>query len=312
MGQRVVARSDVVNVHVIAPGQHMAGLNRACEDSPVLKFRLHEIEALKERLKIETPGQTEFSAELYCGLLATHWVPNHYARHGDRRYWYHYLSGWGMAAVALLVLGVGIALAASRTTEGLLYEMYGQEMQNLTVAYKHKFKQVKSQMGDLPLDSNLIKTAVDAAIELESEYSEDPEPMLRIISSDLGSYPGIVLNRLSWFMADSPERDAYTQVNWPTDGRRGRRGRQSEEAAAYEIAVIEAEIFMERDDLRYALNFVSELEKDLRGSGNYERVEILRRPVNLGSETRYAGEEGIDSDSASNASFTLKLVRKQA
>lgn len=313
LGQRVVARSDLVDVHIIAAQRHMTSLVEQCENAPGLSFHLHEVNELKERLKIETSANSEFSGELYCGLLGTRWVPNHYARHLDRRYWYHYVAGWGMAAASVLVLGTGIALAASRTTEGLLYEMYGNEMQDLTLSYQHKFRRIKEEMGDLPLDSNLIKTSVDAAIELESEYTEDPEPMFRIVSNDLGAYPGVVLNRLNWFVADSPDRDTHGQVNWGSDDRRGRRVRgDREEVGFYEITIVEAEIFMERDDLRYALNFVSQIERDLRESGNYDRVEILRRPVDLGSEAGYSGQEGLNRESSLNASFTLKLVRRQA
>jgi hypothetical protein len=313
LGQRVVARSDVVNVHIIAAQRHVPSLNEQCENTPGLTFHLHEVNDLKERLKIETNTHSEFSGELYCGLLGTRWVPNHYAGHGERRYWYHYLTGWGMAAASVLVLGTGIALAASRTTEGLLYEMYGNEMQNLTLSYQHKFRRIKAQMGDLPLDSNLIKTSVDVAIQLENDYAEDPEPMLRVISNDLGAYPGIVLNRLSWFVADSPDRDSHGQVNWGNEDKRARRvRRRTTEDGLFEIVIVDADLFMERDDLRYALNFVSQLERDLRGSGNYERVEILRRPVDLRSETGYSGQEGLNRESSVNASFTLKLVRKQA
>lgn len=312
LGQRVVARSDVVSVHIIAAQRHMPSLIERCEDAPGLTFHLHEISVLKEKLKIETSAPSEFSGELYCGLVAKRWVQNHYAGHAERRYWYHYLAGWGMAAASVLVLGTGIALAASRATEGLLYEMYGNEMQDLTLSYQHKFRRIKAQMGDLPLDSNLIKTSVDVAIELESEFAEDPEPMLRIISNDLGAYPGVVLNRLRWFIADSPNRDAHGQVNWGGDDKRARRtGRERTEDGMFEIAIVDAEIFMERDDLRYALNFVSQLERDLRESGNYDRVEVLRRPVDLGSETGYSGQEGLNRESSLNASFMLKLVRKQ-
>lgn len=314
VSQHVVARSEILKVHILAGQRHLEALQSRCTNGDGLKYRLHDIAEVQRALKIETPRPSEFSAELFSGLMARNLLRNHYGRAADRRYWYHYAAGWGLVTAGVAALGLGALLASAKMIDGMLYGMYGREMQALSVRYEHQYRQIKAQMVDLPLDSALIKASVDAAREIAADYRHDPEAMLRLISADLVGYDDVAITRIAWFMADSPEREAAGEVRWPGAEARSRRRparRQNAETGLYEIAVVDAEIGSSADDYRYVLNLVASLERDLRDSGNYSQVQVTRRPLDLGSQGALSGREDAGTEAERRAAFQLKLVRKR-
>ena len=90
ISQRIVARSDIIAVHILTNQRHVENLNKLCQAENGYDFNIHEINSLLEHEEIDVEGEQDFSSALFCYLASKTPFVNHYAKAKEQRYYKHH------------------------------------------------------------------------------------------------------------------------------------------------------------------------------------------------------------------------------
>ncbi|MEM7564295.1 MAG: hypothetical protein AAF353_14775, partial [Pseudomonadota bacterium] len=220
ISQRIVERSETVAVHILTNKRHFDKLVMRCEKESYFDFSIHEINELLEKEKINVGDEQDFSSGLYCYLASKKFSINHYAQPKERRYFQHHRTGLAMraAAIALLAIGVGIALTSG--IKGWLYNDTITETTLIEQKYKAKFNQLSENRIDSTTSTTSMQHIVQTVESIQGGYLRDPEDLMIQISNDVSIFSDIRIRNIEWFTTNYSDSQSLDDVNWERPKRR--------------------------------------------------------------------------------------------
>jgi hypothetical protein len=298
ISQRIVERSETVTVHILTNKRHFDKLTARCEDESYFDFKIHEINELLEREKIDVGEEQDFSSGLYCYMASKKLAVNHYAKPNERLYFQHYRAGWGLRAASIALIAIGMGVAMTGAVKGWLYHDTITETTLIEQKYKAKFNQLSENRIDSTTSTSSMQNIVQSVSTLQDRYLRDPEELLALISNDVSIFPDIRVKKIVWFVSDYSDSETFRAVNWGSSKKPSRKTEKKAnnlpkpKKGYFEIAQVEGEFINFNGNYRYALSAIDDLEKTMAESGKYYSVEITQRPLNIESENRLSGDAG--------------------
>ena len=295
ISQRIVERSESVAVHIITNKRHSEKLTKRCENETNFDFKIHEINELLEREKIEVPDEQDFSSALYCYMASKKISLNHYARAAERRYFQHHRAGLALRAASIALLSIAMGIAATSAVKGWLYQETITETAQIEQKFKAKFNQLSENRIDSTTSTTSMQHIVQTVDIIRNRYLRDPEELMVLISDDISIFPDIRVKKLDWFVSDYTDASNAKDVSWGKPRQAVRnvdRSRPQPKKGYFEIAEVEGEFLNFDGNYRYALSAVDDLEKTMVQSGKYYSVEIIKRPLDIESDNQLSGNVG--------------------
>jgi len=319
ISQRIVERSEPVDVHILTNKRHFDKLLMRCEQETQFNFTIHEINELLAREKIDVNDEQDFSSGLYCYLASKNITLNHYAQPGERRYFQHYRAGLALraASIALIAIGAGIALTSG--VKGWLYSATISETTLIEQKYRAKYNQLSENRVDSTTSTTNMKHIVQTVDKIQGRYLRDPEELLVSISNDVSIFPDIRVKKIDWFMTNYSDTSNSNDVVWgkPKKRRRSKnkkdKNKPKPKKGFFEVAQVEGEFLNFDGNYRYALSAVDDLEKTMVESGKYFSVEITKRPLDIESDNKLSGDASTDNNRRRNllrAEVGIRVVRE--
>jgi len=314
ISQRIVDRSETVEVHMLTNKRHFEKLTQRCENEGSFEFTIHEINELLKGEKIDVPDEQDFSSSLYCYLATKKLSLNHYAKPSERRYFMHHRAGLALRAASVAMLAVGLGFAVSSAVNGWLYQETIVESALVEQKYKAKYNQLSENRIDSTTSTTSMQHIVQTVDTIESLYLHDPEEMMVLISNDVSIFPDIRVKNIDWFVSNYSASESAKDVNWdkaPRPSRNVDRNKPQPKQGYFEIANVEGEFLNFDGNYRYALSAVDDLEKTMVESGKYYSVEITKRPLDIESDNQLSGSVGTGERSRDSvAELGFRVVRE--
>ncbi len=227
----------------------------------------------------------------------------------------HHRTGQALRAASVALLAIGIGFAMTGAIKGLLYGKTISETNLIEQKYKAKFNQLSENRIDSTTSTTNMQHIVQTVETVQQRYLQDPEEMLAMISSDVSIFSDIRVKKIDWFLANYSDIDAPSEVSWgkPKKRRNTSRDRSAPKPKKgyFEVARVEGEFINFDGNYRYALAAVDDLEKTMVDSGKYFLVEITKRPLDIESDNRLAGDaSNRRSGQRDTAELAFRVVRE--
>jgi hypothetical protein len=289
-------------------------LTTRCENESNFNFKIHEINDILEKEKIEVPDEQDFSSALYCYLASKKLSLNHYAKPGERRYFQYYRTGLGLRAAAFALVAIGMGFAATSAVKGWLYQETITETALIEQKYKAKFNQLSETWVDSTTSTRSMKNIVQTVDIIRNQYLRDPEEMMVLIADDVSIFPDIRVRKFNWFVSNYSNTTSPKSVSWgksKPSSRNVDRSKPKPKKGYFEIALVEGEFLDFDGNYRYALSAVDDLEKAMVESGKYYSVEITKRPLDIEPDNQLSGNVGAGNKRKQDkAVLAFRVVRE--
>ena len=314
ISQRIVDRSELIAVHIIANKRHFDKLTQRGDAEGSFEFKIHEINELLEKEKIEVPDEQDFSSALYCHLASRKLSLNHYARPAERRYFQHHRTGLALRAASIALIAIGMGVALTSGVKGWLYQQTIVETSFIEQKYKAKFNQLSENRIDSTTSTTSMQHIVQTVDDIKDQYLRDPEDLMVLISRDVSIFPDIRVKKIDWFVSNYSDSIEAKDVAWGKKKKRSRntdKNKPKPKQGYFEVAQVEGEFLNFDGNFRYALSAVDDLEKTMVESGKYYSVEITKRPLDIESDNQLSGNVGVGSQGRRlTAELGFRVVRE--
>jgi hypothetical protein len=314
ISQRIVERSERVEVHILTNKRHFDKLTIRCAETSAFNFKLFEINELLEKQKIQIPEEQDFSSGLFCNLASKKTVVNHYAQPKDKKYYQHHLASVALKFCSIAILAVGFGLAMSSGIKGWLYNSTTTDTGLIEQKYKAKYNQLSQNRIDSTTSTNSMQHIVQTVEEIQKKYLNDPEEMLTLVSQDISIFSDLRVKQMDWFVSNYADTKNAAAVAWGKNAKRQSKvvnPNMPHTKGLFEIAVVEAEFLNFDGNYRYVLSAVDDLEKTMSETGKYAYVEILKRPLDIEPENSLVGDVGKNRVNAKPiALLSFRVVRE--
>jgi hypothetical protein len=293
ISQRIVERADRISIQIFTNKRHNEKLKIKCAAENYADFKIHLINELLKKGKIEIFDDQDFSSGLFCYLAIKKTMANHYAVHQERRYYQHYLADIFMKFASIALVSAGIGLAATNLAEGWNYSNSTTETDLIEQKYKSKYKQLSEGIVDSTTSTTSMQNVVEVVDLIQKRYLSDPEQLLSLVSRDISIFPDIRVKNMQWFTSKFAESGSIQQASWSRKTNKKKTANQKKRSnpkGFFEIAIVEGRLLNFDGDYRYALSVIDDLEKALNESGNYYLVEIIKRPLDIEPENTLSGD----------------------
>jgi len=314
ISQRIVDRSELIAVHIIANKRHFDKLTQRGEAEGSFEFKIHEINELLEKEKIDVPDEQDFSSALYCHLASRKLSLNHYARPAERRYFQHHRTGLALRAASIALIAIGMGVALTSGVKGWLYQQTIVETSFIEQKYKAKFNQLSENRIDSTTSTTSMQHIVQTVDDIKDQYLRDPEDLMVLISRDVSIFPDIRVKKIDWFVSNYSDSIEAKDVVWGKKKKRSRntdKNKPKPKQGYFEVAQVEGEFLNFDGNFRYALSAVDDLEKTMVESGKYYSVEITKRPLDIESDNQLSGNVGVGSQGRRlTAELGFRVVRE--
>ncbi len=260
------------------------------------------------------PDEQDFSSALYCYMASNKLALNHYARPGERRYFYHYRAVFALRVASILLLAIGMVIATTSAVNGWLYQATIAETALIEQKYKAKFNQLSENKIDSTTSTTSMQHVVQTVDIIRNQYLRDPEELMVLIAEDISIFPDIRVKKIDWFVSDYSASVSTKEVTWGMPRQPARNvdiSKPQPIMGYFEIAQVEGEFLNFDGNYRYALSAVDDLEKTMVESGKYYSVEITKRPLDIESDNQLSGDVGAGSRRGKSvAEIAFRVVRE--
>ena len=313
--QRIVENPDTISIQILTNARHVDKLTIKCGEENFYEFQIHDINQILEKEKIEVSEQQDFSSGLFCYLASKKIAVNHYAQAKEKKYYKHHIVSLILKAASVAFVATGIGMATTSAAKGWIYSSTVTETILIDQKYRSKVNQLSQTRADSTTPTSVMQHIVQTVESLQKKYLDDPEEMFSLISQDVSLFSGIRIKEIKWFTSNMSDAESADEVSWGKAKRKQKKKKSSQKKPAqkgyFEVAIVEGEFLNFDGNYRYVLSTVDDLEKAMVESGNYFSVEITRRPLDIESDNRLAGDVGVGKNKGSpTAALAFRVVRE--
>ena len=312
--QRMVERADTLSIQILTNKRHVDKLTIKCSEEGFDDFQIHDINQILEKEKIQISEQQDFSSGLFCYLASKKIAVNHYAQAEEKKYYKHHIAGMILKAASMAFVATGIGLATTSAAKGWIYSSTVRETALLEQKYRSKLNQLSQTRVDSTTSTATMQHIVQAVDSIQKKYLDDPEEMFSLISQDVSLFSNIRIKQINWFTSNMSDAESASEVGWEKAKKKRRKKstqKKPGQKGYFEVATVIGEFLGFDGDYRYVLSAVDDLEKTMIESGNYFSVEITRRPLDIESDKRLAGDVSAEKNVIlPTAELAFRVVRE--
>jgi len=315
VSQRIVGGADRISIQIFTNKRHFDKLKSKCTAENYADFKIHAINDILKKEKIELYDDQDFSSGLFCYLASKKISVNHYAVPKERKYYQYHRANFFLKFAAVAFFSIGIGLASTSLVEGWIYSNTVTETNLIEQKYKSKYNQLSENIIDSTTSTTSMQNVVKLVGLVQKRYTSDPEELLSMVSREISLFPDIRVNNVEWFTSKFADAESASKVSWGRAKRKKKNPDNKKNSLAngfFEIAVVRGQILNFDGDYRYALSTIDDLETALNESGNYYLVEIIKRPLDIEPGNTLSGDFSVSGRAPQKtvAELAFRVVRK--
>lgn len=292
LSQRLIARTEALNVRVLVPPAHLDDFARACRSTDSVQFELIDSAQAALRLGLRTAPPEVTSDVLFVQALMRDTPESQFAPAAERRFFRLWQTRFALRAAGSVALAACLLHSAHSALDSFEMRQQTLRLQDDTQRAQRARAEIIDRLPPTPVPLDTLRGVHERSLQLEHR-TEAPDALLRELGEELAEQPQITLDRLEWRLAP----DSGTA---PGGG----------------LPVMRAELVMQAhlpgdfgNQQRRALEIVDALAARLRARNGLD-VQVLRQPFDLESGQVLRGGTRADrTDDGTPPSFSLRIAR---
>jgi hypothetical protein len=310
---------DRLEVCVLIHANDRPSVQASLRDFAQIQYRLLDMGHVARKLGLKPPPLGSSAEEVLVHLYLLRPGANHFASPEQRRHFTVRRARLALQQASVAFLAAGIAWGGYnvwRVTQGAdQKERTGREIASLD----RQYEEVTKAMPSFGVGGSTMRDAVsfyNASIRSFPKLDD----FVRPISQLLQSRPNVKLQQLAWLASDDPKATPNIQFTPGKDSPVRSLARPDPTArppnaddpnqpfatGRYEIGLIEAQVRVQRNDFRAAVETVDQLARDVSAIRGFS-AEVVESPVDLNPRQ---GLQGKFDDTAAAGMMDLHFVMR--
>ena len=303
--QGLVGINELINLHILGSDEQLISLQQYFKADEQQNVAIHPIAELHKKLGLKDVGE-KFSDGIfawYC--VAQDITVSHYGETREFNRYHNKLAASALYVASLLVLIAGALLTQSNISDAIEYEKSIGLLKQEESSYKELYSKKFEEFEDVFQNAGVMNSAVELAGQIKRNSATSPLDFLitlsEIISKDVST--NIQIDKIEWSAINIDERDGMVSRANFTGKLMVRHG-----------AVVTGRIDIPENNYRDSVDHIQRIIDSLNASERVEKVEALKMPVDLRSESKFSTESGVDIKRRSNLEttgvFSLRITMK--
>ena len=303
--QGLVGTNELINLHILGSDEQLISLQQYFKADELQNVAIHPIAELHKKLGLKDVGE-KFSDGIfawYC--VAQDITVSHYGETREFNRYHNKLAASALYVASLLVVIAGVLLTQSNVSDAIEYEKSITLLKQEENSYKELYSKKFEEFEDVFQNAGVMNSAVELAGQIKRNSATSPLDFLitlsEIISKDVST--NIQIDKIEWSAINIDERDSMVSKANFTGKHMVRHG-----------AVVTGRIDIPENNYRDSVDQIQRIIDSLNASERVEKVEALKMPVDLRSESKFSTESGVDIKRSSNLEttgvFSLRITMK--
>ncbi len=303
--QGLVGTNELINLHILGSDEQLISLQQYFKADEQQNVAIHRIAELHKKLGLKDVGE-KFSDGIfawYC--VAQDITVSHYGEAREFNRYHNKLAASALYVASLLVLITGVLLTQSNVSDAIEYEKSIDLLKQEENSYKELYSKKFEEFEDVFQNAGVMNSAVELAGQIKRNSATSPLDFLvtlsEIISKDVST--NIKIDKIEWSAINIDERDGMVSKANFTGKLMVKHG-----------AVVTGRIDIPENNYRDSVDQIQRIIDSLNASERVEKVEALKMPVDLRSESKFSTESGVDINRRSNIEttgvFSLRITMK--
>lgn len=295
--QRLIDRDRPLATRVLVHPAQLAVLRDRCRDSAILRFEFVDLLQENKRAGLQAPLADSQAEMLFCHLLAKNTPAEQFARSAARRFYRLWQIRFAMRAASIVILTSGLLFAAKFGLDIFGLRDATEQIRQQTRLDQQRYDAALQALPQIPLSTANLRALVDR-YDGVAKRAQGPGPLVTRLSQSLDAFPGIMIERIEWKIAEQPEPAAPGQPSPP----------QTQLQGPFTVANVFARLPLGMvGDQRGQLTLVNDFTRHL-GNSPDTQVIILQPPVDTqsGKTLKSSDERSVPEAPG----FSFRLIRK--
>lgn len=317
---RYFTRADSLDVFILAHPDDHAAILEARPSISQLQYNVVNIRELAVRIGLEDALPDSDATPIFIQLLGRRPPQGQFAAREETHGMRIWKSRVGLYAASLAIIACSAAWSGFTAWQSA---SRNRQIENIELQARSIAQQHQVAVNGLPASTVSPAVMRDSVKLYDTLIKDSPSPTeaLRDISRALERFPNIRVQQIVWALSNDPNATPnYTPLTSGDDGpvRSTRVATAAPPQAAvaadkpatlgdaYQVAVVDADIYPFSGDYRSALNEIEQFERALKSIPNV-KVTVLTKPVELTSNVALTGRP-TNGSAAMQARFAVKLT----
>jgi len=303
--QGLIALDEDINLHILGSDEQLLSLQQSFKEKEHQNVTIHPIAEVHDSLGLKDVSD-KFSDGIFAWLCADQSLAiSHYGEMREFNRYHNKLAATALYAASVFVVIAGILLTESNVSDSIEYEksitLLRVEENSYKDLYSKKFKDFEGVFEN----AGVMNSAVELAGRIKRNSATSPLDFLIGLSDILsqGETRDIHIDKIEWLAININEKNKkIKKANFT--------GKPSVKHAA----VVTGRIDIPENNYRASIDRIQAIINSLAENSRVEKVEAIKMPVDLRSESKFSTETGIDIKRHVSAEitgiFSLKITMK--
>jgi len=292
VSQRLIARHQAIDVHLLAHANVFKAIEQSCSDSATIRYHLLDIADCVKRTGLKIAPPDSHCEQLFLNLLVRAPPRNQFA--DDAQLHSHHLR---QIRAALYGAGAASLLVCLLFSGKLLFDAHAVNQQTATLdseatLARARYGEIVETFAPIPTDHETLRRIIDRYLALE-KMSATPVGLYREISRALHDAPAVELDGIDW-QIDGDAGSASAAADVPSDS---------------ETAIVRGTLRLGANASARQLLAAFNLLVDSLKANPKLQVAVLQRPFDIESAKSLKGSD-ITVEDDKPRSFMLQIVRR--
>ena len=303
--QDLVGANELISLHILGSDEQLISLQQYFKTNEQQNVSIHPIREIQKKLGLKGIDG-KFSDGIFAWFCADQDIAvSHYGETREFNRYHNKLAASALYVASLLVLITGVLLTQSNVSDAIEYERSIALLTQEENSYKDLYSKKFEEFEEVFQNAGVMNSAVELAEQIKSNSATSPLDFLitlsQILSNDMST--DIQIDKIEWSAINIDERNGgiskanFTAKDYVMHG-----------------AVVTGRIDIPENNYRASVDHIQRIIDSLNASARIERVEALKMPVDLRSESKFSTESGVDikqrSSLESTGVFSLKITMK--
>ena len=303
--QGLVGIDELINLNILGSDEQLISLQQYFKANEQQNVSIHPIAELHKKLGLKNVSE-KFSDGIFAWYCVSQDITSsHYGETREFNRYLNKLAASALYAASLLVLIVAALLTQSNVSDAIEYEKSISLLKKEESTYKDLYSKKFEEFEEVFQNAGVMNSAVDLAEQIKQNSATSPLDFMitlsEIISSNVST--NIYIDKIEWSAINDDERGGgVSKANFT--------GKQSVKHGA----VVTGRIDIPENNYRGSVDQIQRIIDSLNASSRVEKVEALKMPVDLRSESKFSTESGVEikrrNSLESTGVFSLRITMK--
>lgn len=298
---------QVLDIHIICHAHDQPELAARLHDSSDMHFTYLDIHQLGQRIGSKTSHTDSDATPLFLHLLATKPPRSHYAAAEHTRFFQLLRLRRNMQWLSGVLAGFCVLWSANSILEGRTLKAESALLKVQADKISLQTQQITQSFPNTLATATDMKTAVLLSGKLVN-YSPPPQIILGGLSTTLGAFPRIRVDKLSWQTSTGPAGTAPDTLTPDALRPKPAQAQGTASDAPAQVILFNGELTEFTDGYRSALDYLERFQQALAHHGY--SVMALSLPLDISPKGSITAS--VDEGNGKPAQFSLKIIWRPA